>query len=147
MNEQEVNLIVKLINEQKTHLKHNKDLENQMEKIIQLLEENTNMPRLYGKMNLEVALVKKNMMKVIIGLFRDEFKRIRSELEDDDKEGSVAASKLIELLSDEKTVEAFSLSGKAEVNKFLSTWNESEYNCEVNYDMKCLGCIDCVSGV
>ena len=87
------------------------------------------------------------MLKVIIGLFKDEFKRIRSELKDDDKEGSVAASKLIELLSDEKTVEAFSLSGKAEVDEFLSTWNESEYNCEVIYPMKYPGYLDSVSGV
>lgn len=130
INEQQVKLIVKLFNEQKTHLKDNKDLENQMEKIIKLLENNSNMPRLYGKMNLEIALVKKDMMKVIVGLFKDEMKRIESELKDDDQEGLEAARKLIELLSDNKTVDAFSLSGAAEVAGYLSTWNTSD--CQVN---------------
>ena len=132
MNQQQVNLIVRLLNNQKTHLENKKDLSSQIEKIIQLLEDNENIPRLYGKMNLEIALVQHDMMKVILGLFKDEFIRIKMELTDDDHEGLVAATKLIELFSDKKTVEAFSISATAEVSQFLASWNASDYDCEVN---------------
>ena len=132
MNQQQIKLIVNLLTDQKEHLKDNQDLESQMEKIIELLETNADIPRLYGKMNIELALVKHDMMKVIIGLFRDEFIRIKTELNEDDSEGVEAASKLIELFSDSKTVEAFSRSGKAEVAQYLTAWNASDYECEVS---------------
>ena len=132
MNKEQVDLIVTLLNKQKGHLEDKEDLENQMEKIINLLESDENIPRIYGKMNLEIALVKHDMMKVILGLFKDEFIRIKSELKDDDNEGLEAVTKLIELFSDKKTVEAFSISAKAEVSQYLESWNASDYDCQVD---------------
>ena len=132
MNKEQVDLIVTLLNKQKGHLGDKEDLENQMEKIIKLLESDENIPRIYGKMNLEIALVKHDMMKVILGLFKDEFIRIKTELKDDDNEGLEAVTKLIELFSDKKTVEAFSISAKAEVSQYLASWNASEYDWQVD---------------
>jgi len=131
INKQEVDLIVKLLKEQKTHLQDKTELGNQMEKIIQLLEKNSNIPKVYGKMNLEIALVQQNMISVLIGVFKDELKRIKSDLEKDDIQSSLAASELITLLSDNKTLQAFSVSGKASVTEYLSSWNDgSDYSCE-----------------
>jgi len=131
INKQEVDMIVKLLKDQKTHLHDKTELGNQMEKIIQLLEKNSDIPRVYGKMNLEIALVQQNMINVIIGVFKDELKRIKSDLEKDDIQGALAASELIELLSDNKTLQAFSVSGKASVTEYLSSWNNSsDYECE-----------------
>merc|ERR1711953_418775 len=107
INKQEVDMIVKLLKDQKTHLHDKTDLGNQMEKIIQLLEKNSDIPRVYGKMNLEIALVQQNMINVIIGVFKDELKRIKSDLEKDDIQGALAASELIELLSDKKLFKHF----------------------------------------
>lgn len=137
MNKQEVDLIVKLFKEQKTHLQDKPELGNQMDKIIELLEKDKNIPKVYGKMNLEIAMVQQNMINVIIGVFKTELKRIKSDLEKDDIQGSNAASKLIKLLSDNKTLEAFSVSGKASVTEYLSSWNNSsDYECE---DIECQG--------
>jgi len=131
INKQEVDMIVKLLKDQKIHLHDKTELGNQMEKIIQLLEKNSDIPRVYGKMNLEIALVQQNMINVIIGVFKDELKRIKSDLEKDDIQGALAASELIELLSDNKTLQAFSVSGKASVTEYLSSWNSSsDYECE-----------------
>lgn len=135
INKQEVDLIVKLLKEQKTHLQDKTELGNQMGKIIQLLENDPNIPKVYGKMNLEIALVQQNMIKVIIGVFTNELKRIKSDLEKDDIQSSRAASKLLGLLSDNKTVEAFSVSGKVSVTEYLSSWNNgSDYDCEVSIE-------------
>merc|ERR1711997_350952 len=112
INKQEVDLIVKLLKEQKTHLQDKTELGNQMEKIIQLLEKNSDIPKVYGKMNLEIALVQQNMISVLLGVFKDELKRIKSDFEKDDIQSSLAASELITLLSDNKTLQAFSVSGK-----------------------------------
>ena len=132
INKQQVDLIVKLLKEQKTHLKDKTELGNQMDKIIELLEKDANIPKVYGEMNLEIAMVQQNMINVIIGVFKTELKRIQSDLEKDDIQGSNAASKLIKLLSDKKTLEAFSVSGKASVTEYLSSWNNSsDYECEV----------------
>merc|ERR1712226_648124 len=137
MNKQEVDLIVKLFKEQKTHLQDKPELGNQMDKIIELLEKDKNIPKVYGKMNLEIAMVQQNMINVIVGVFKTELKRIKSDLEKDDIQGSNAASKLIKLLSDKKTLEAFSVSGKASVTEYLSSWNNSsDYDCE---DIECQG--------
>ena len=135
INKQEVDLIVKLLKEQKTHLQDKTELGNQMGKIIQLLEKNSDIPKVYGKMNLEIALVQQNMINVLIGVFKDELKRIKSDLEKDDIQSSFAASELIALLSDNKTLQAFSVSGKASVTEYLSSWNNgSDYHCEVSIE-------------
>jgi len=137
INKQEVDLIVKLLKEQKTHLQDKTELGNQMGKIIQLLEKDPNIPKVYGKMNLEIALVQQKMINVIIGVFKNELKRIKSDLEKDDIQSSRAASKLLGLLSDNKTVEAFSVSGQASVTEYLSSWNNgSDYHCE---ELDCQG--------
>merc|ERR1711997_98022 len=92
INKQEVDLIVKLLKEQKTHLQDKTELGNQMGKIIQLLEKDPNIPKVYGKMNLEIALVQQKMINVMIGVFKNELKRIKSDLEKDDIQSSSAAS-------------------------------------------------------
>merc|ERR1711953_840702 len=131
VNKQQIDLIVKLLKEQKTHLQDKPQLEEQMKKIIELLEKDSSIPKVYGKMNLEMAMVQQNMINVFIGVFNDELKRIKSDLEKDDIEASLAASGLMKLLSDNKTLEAFTVSGKASVTEYLSSWNDgSDYNCE-----------------
>ena len=35
-------------------------------------------------------------------------------------------------ITQNETVEAFSISAKAEVSQFLASWNASDYDCEVN---------------
>ena len=133
VNKQQIDLIVKLLKNQKTHLQDKPQLEEQMKKIIELLEKDSNIPKVYGKMNLEMAMVQQNMINVFIGVFKDELKRIKSDLEKDDIEASLAASGLMKLLSDNKTLEAFTVSGKASVTEYLSSWNDgSHYNCEVS---------------
>ena len=134
INKQEVDLIVKLLKEQKTLLQDKTELGNQMGKIIQLLEKDPNIPKVYGKMNLEIAMVQQNMISVIVGVFKAELKRIKPDLEKDDIQSSHAASKLLGLLSDKKTVEAFSVSGQASVTKYLASWNNGSDYCEVSTD-------------
>ena len=132
INKQEVDLIVKLLKEQKAHLQDKTELGNQMGKVIQLLETDPNIPKVYGKMNLEIAMVQQNMINVIVEVFKSELERIKSDLEKDDIQSSHAASQLLGLLSDNKTLEAFSVSGKASVTEYLSSWNNSsDYECEV----------------
>ena len=131
INKQEVDLIVKLLREQKTHLEDKTELGNQMEKIIKLLEKDPNIPKVYGKMNLEIAMVQQDMIKVMIGVFKKELTRIKSDLEKDDIQSSSAASELLSLLSDNKTLEAFSVSGKASVTDYLSSLKNGTLWCEV----------------
>ena len=131
INKQEVDLIVKLLKEQKTHLQDKTELGNQMEKIIELLEKDPNIPKVYGKMNLEIAMVQQDMIKVMIGVFKEELKRIKSDLEKDDIQSSSAAGELLGLLSDNKTLEAFSVSGKASVTEYLSSLKNGTLWCEV----------------
>merc|ERR1711971_263238 len=130
INKQEVDLIVKLLKEQKTHLQDKTELGNQMEKIIELLEKDPNIPKVYGKMNLEIAMVQQDMIKVMIGVFEEELKRIKSDLEKDDIQSSSAASELLGLLSDNKTLQAFSVSGKASVTDYLSSLKNGTLWCE-----------------
>ena len=59
INKQEVDLIVKLLKEQKTHLQDKTELGNQMEKIIQLLEKNSDIPKVYGKMKSTLPIFMK----------------------------------------------------------------------------------------
>ena len=75
VNKQQIDLIVKLLKEQKTHLQDKPQLEVQMKKIIELLEKDSSIPKVYGKMNLEMAMVQQNMINVFIGVFKDELKR------------------------------------------------------------------------
>merc|ERR1712038_564302 len=133
INKQEVDLIVKLLREQKTHLQDKTELGNQMEKIIKLLEKDPNIPKVYGKMNLEIAMVRQDMINVIIGVFKKELTRIKSDLEKDDIQSSSAASELLSLLSDNKTLEAFSVSGKASVTDYLSSLKNGTLWCEEEY--------------
>merc|ERR1712110_1260675 len=130
INKQEVDLIVKLLKEQKAHLQDKTELGNQMGKVIQLLETDPNIPKVYGKMNLEIAMVQQNMINVIVEVFKSELERIKSDLVKDDIQSSYAASQLLGLLSDNKTLEAFSVSGKASVTEYLSTWNNGSDYCE-----------------
>merc|ERR1711953_1193442 len=130
INKQEVDLIVKLLKEQKAHLQDKTELGNQMGKVIQLLETDPNIPKVYGKMNLEIAMVQQNMINVIVEVFKSELERIKSDLDKDDIQSSHAASQLLGLLSDNKTLEAFSVSGKASVTEYLSTWNNGSDYCE-----------------
>ena len=135
VNKQQIDLIVKLLKEQKTHLQDKPELGEQMKKIIELLEKDSKIPKVYGKMNLEIAMVQQNMINVFIGVFKDELERIKSDLEKDDIEASLAASGLLKLLSDNRTLEAFTVSGKASVSEYLSSWNEgSDYYCGVSIE-------------
>ena len=134
INKQQIDLIVKLLKEQKTHLQDKPQLEEQMKKIIELLEKDSSIPKVYGKMNLEMAMVQQNMINVIVEVFKSELERIKSDLEKDDIQSSHAASQLLGLLSDNKTLEAFSVSGKASVTEYLSTWNNGSDYCEVSIE-------------
>lgn len=148
INKQEVDLIVKLLKEQKTHLQDKTELGNQMEKIIELLEKDPNIPKVYGKMNLEIAMVQQDMIKVMIGVFEEELKRIKSDLEKDDIQSSSAASELLGLLSDNKTLQAFSVSGKASVTDYLSSLKNGTLWCEVLSIEQCggtQGLVTCVT--
>ena len=95
------------------------DLKEQLEKLMIVMETNPAMPRLFGKLNLEMALMKHDMMKVIVNLFKDEFIRIRSDLPKDDIQGLNLASELISFFSSNKTVQAFSSAGEYQVQNFL----------------------------
>jgi hypothetical protein len=83
-------------------------LADKVDKIIDTMETNPNMPRLSAETDLEMALVQHKMVKTIVDVVKDEFARIESNLDEEDKSGISLA---IKLLSDENTVTVFRESG------------------------------------
>ena len=124
MNKQDVEMVTRLISGQRELLVNDSELAGQMDRLLVIMETNPMMPELFGKLNLEMALVKHDMVSVILGLFRDEFIRIKAELDTEDIEGKKLSEELINFFSDNKTVRAFSLAGEAQVAEYLETVQE-----------------------
>jgi len=127
MNNQDVEMVTRLISSQRELLANDSELAGQMDRLLGIMETNPMMPELFGKLNLEMALVKHDMVSVILGLFRDEFIRIKAELETEDIEGKKLSEELISYFSDNKTVRAFSLAGEAQVAEYLETVSEQHH--------------------
>jgi len=102
MNKRDVKLVTSLISSQRELLANNTELRGQLDKLLVIMETNPLMPELFGKLNLEMALVKHDMMTVILGLFRDEFVRIKEELGGEDTGGRKLSEELITFFSDNK---------------------------------------------
>jgi len=122
-NEHDVEMVKDLIIEQRDYLVNQTELQNQLDKLINVMENNPYMPDLFGKLNLEMALMKHDMMGVIVNLFKDEFVRIKSELGKDHIEEKKLASDLIEFFSDKMTVTAFSAAGEAQMTEYLASFS------------------------
>ena len=122
-NEHDVEMVKDLIIEQRDYLVNQTELQNQLDKLISVMEDSPYMPDLFGKLNLEMALMKHDMMGVIVNLFKDEFVRIKSELGKEDIEERKLASDLIKFFSDNLTVTAFSAAGEAQMTEYLSSFS------------------------
>ena len=122
-NEHDVEMVKDLIIEQRDYLVNQTELQNQLDKLINVMENNPFMPDLFGKLNLEMALMKHDMMGVIVNLFKDEFVRIKSELGQEDIEEKKLASDLITFFSDNMTVTAFSAAGEAQMAEYLASFS------------------------
>ena len=127
MNKRDVELVTSLISSQRELLANNTELRGQLDKLLVIMETNPLMPELFGKLNLEMALVKHDMMTVILGLFRDEFVRIKEELGGEDTGGRKLSEELITFFSDNKTVRAFSAAGEAQVALYLETVSDHRH--------------------
>ena len=121
MNKQDVEVVTRLISGQMELLANDTEMAEQLDRLLVILETNPMMPELFGKLNLEMALVKHDMVSVILGLFRDEFIRIKEELDTENVEGKKLSEDLINFFSDNKTVQAFSQAGEAQVTTYLET--------------------------
>ena len=127
MNKQDVEVVTRLIIGQKELLTNDTELAGQMDRLLDIMQTSPMMPELFGKLNLEMALVKHDMVSVILGLFRDEFTRIKEELDTEDIEGKKLSEDLINFFSDNRTVRAFSLAGEAQVAEYLETVSDQHH--------------------
>ena len=127
MNKQDVEVVTRLISGQRELLANDTELAGQMDRLLAIMETNPMMPELFGKLNLEMALVKHDMVTVILGLFRDEFIRIKEELDNEDIEGKQLSEELINFFSDNKTARAFSLAGEAQVAMYLESVSDQHH--------------------
>ena len=119
INKEEVKMVIDLIKEQRQYLAADKDLQNHLDKLLIIMEKSPDMAAVFGKLNLELALMKDDMMTVIVKLFKEEFLRIRSELDEDDISEMKLTSDLVQYFSSNKTIRAFSVAGEAQVKDYL----------------------------
>lgn len=127
MNKQDVEVVTRLISGQRELLTNDTELAGQMDRLLDIMQTSPMMPELFGKLNLEMALVKHDMVSVILGLFRDEFTRIKEELDSEDIEGKKLSEDLIDFFSDNRTVRAFSMAGEAQVAEYLETVSDHHH--------------------
>jgi len=104
-------------------------LANQLEKVIDIMEGSPDMARLWGKVDGEMALVKHKMIKTIVELVKDEFFRIKLELDKEDKRGRDLADRFIKLLSEDDTVAVFRKSGEYHMMEIVKETEEREERC------------------
>jgi hypothetical protein len=79
-----------------------------------------------------MALFQHNMVKTIVNVVKDEFARIETNLDEEDKSGISGislANKLIKLLSEENTVAVFRESGEQHVKKLNAEEKERQKKC------------------
>lgn len=129
ISKEAVNALTTFLKLKKEHFENNTVLANQLEKIIDIMETNPDMPRLWAAMDLEMALVQHDMVKTIVDVVKDEFARVELNLNEDDKSGLSLANKMIKLLSEENTVTVFRESGEQHVQKLNAEEKEKEKKC------------------
>jgi len=125
IHQHDVTVVSDLVNNQKKYLENQTELQSQMEKLVNIMQD-PQMPNLFGKLNIEMAIMQPEIMNVIIKICKEEFVRIKSELDDMETEEMELADELIEYFSDNLTVSAFSMAGKAQMTEYLGNFSIPE---------------------
>ena len=102
-------------------IQNNTELSRQLENIIELVNNNQDdMARVFGMIDIEMAIVKEKMMSNIVNLFKDEFGRIEKEASTvNDTTVARLASQLVDLFSSKTTVNALATSGQVMMAKYV----------------------------
>jgi len=134
LSEEEESLIaVKGINEflkgKKDHFESNANLTKQLEKVVKTLEASPTMAKLWTEIDLETALVQHHMIKSLVGVFKDEFKRVKTSFTSDSEVAGLA-DKVVRLLSENRTVELFQKSGDHHMRKMKELDEERKRKCK-----------------
>jgi len=125
VHQHDVTVVADLVDNQKKYLENQTELQSQLEKLVQIMQD-PQMPNLFGKLNIEMAIMQPEIMDVIIRICKEEFERIKSELDEEQIEELKLADKLIEYFSDNLTVTAFSKAGKAQMTEYLGNFSIPE---------------------
>jgi len=107
-SKEDVKAMTAALKTMKEKIEDDKVLSDQLGKIMKVIEDPAT-TRLWEKMDLdlEIALAQHNLVKTVVDILKEEFVRVKAELNEDDKHEKDTASKLIELLSEESTVALF----------------------------------------
>ena len=70
MNKRDVEMVAGLVTHQRELLANQSALQQQLGRLVAMLESSPAMPAVFGQLNLEMALVKDDMMAVIVRMFR-----------------------------------------------------------------------------
>ena len=118
-NKRDVGYLTKFLKERKESFENETILANQLERIIQIMDESPHMPRLWGKMDGEMALVQHKMIKTMVEVVKDEFVRIKKNLKEEDTNGRDLADRFVKILSEDVTVAVFRRSGEEHMKKLV----------------------------
>eukprot|EP00092_Neocalanus_flemingeri_P028056 GFUD01030459.1.p1 GENE.GFUD01030459.1~~GFUD01030459.1.p1 ORF type:complete len:366 (-),score=71.61 GFUD01030459.1:40-1137(-) len=128
-SKRDVGIITGFLKEKRNDFQNDTKLTNQLERMIKLMDESPNMPRLWRKVDFELVMAKHKMIKSTLEVVRDEFLRIKEGLDKDDSSGRELADAFIKLLSEDDTVSAFRLLGEDHEKKVVADKKETEKKC------------------
>ena len=125
----DITAITSFLKTRKNDLESDTALANQLDQIINIMDTNPDMARLWSEMDLEIALVQHKMVKTVVEIVKDEFARVESNLNENDKMGKILANKFIKLLSEENTVNVFRNSGEKHMKESVAKEKENQKKC------------------
>jgi len=129
-NKQSVATLTQFLKGKKETFENDTALANQLEKIIDIMDESPEMPRLFGLTDFELAIVKHNLIKSAVDVVKDEFARVKENLDEGDMSGRDLATRLIKLLSQNETVVAFQQSAEHHMQEAYEKDKEREAQCK-----------------
>jgi len=129
-HKQTVEYFTRFLKRKKETFKNDTTLASQLEKIIDIMDESPEMPDLFGQMDFELALVKHKLIESAVDVVKDEFSRVKENLDEGDTSGRDLATRLIKLLSEDETVVAFQQSAEHHVQEEYEKDKKREAQCK-----------------
>jgi len=120
-DKRDLKLVMEQLHRHHEVIQNNTELSRQLTNIIKLVDNNQDdMARVFGMIDIEMAIVKEKMMSNIVNLFKDEFGRIEKEASTvNDTTVERLASQLVDLFSSKTTVNALATSGQVMMAKYV----------------------------
>eukprot|EP00092_Neocalanus_flemingeri_P089425 GFUD01113169.1.p1 GENE.GFUD01113169.1~~GFUD01113169.1.p1 ORF type:complete len:366 (+),score=101.15 GFUD01113169.1:28-1125(+) len=128
-SKRDVDWIIGFFKAKVEHFKNNTKVTNQLEQIINLMDESPDMPRLWRETGFEVVWNKPQIIKTYVEFVKEEFLRIKEDLDKDDITGRELADTTIKLLAEDDTTSVFTKYGEDHMKKVVEERKKKEKKC------------------